>query len=83
MPRDAVERQKGLLPGFRSETPKKNCGEIMKTDIVSAKEGTPVEEAIEIMTKKEFRRLPVVDEDGKLKGVVSRETLLRKGFEVV
>ena len=75
--------KKACFRDFGAKLRRKTAGEIMKTDIVSAKEGAPVEEAIEIMTKKEFRRLPVVGEDGKLKGVVSRETLLRKGFEVV
>jgi CBS domain-containing protein len=68
---------------FGMKLRRKTAGEIMKTDIVTAGEGTPVEAAVEIMTKNGFRRLPVVGEDGKLKGVVSRETLLKKGFEIV
>jgi len=33
------------------------------------------------MTEKMIRRLPVLDAQGKFKGMISRESLLRAGFQ--
>jgi len=32
------------------------------------------------MTEKALKRLPVVDENGRFKGMISRDSLLRTGF---
>jgi CBS domain-containing protein len=39
-----------------------------------------VEEAIWLMTEKRLKRLPVVDDNGRFKGMISRDSLLRTGF---
>jgi CBS domain-containing protein len=56
------------------------AGDIMNTQIVTVPEETPVQNAIQIMLDGAFKRLPVVDGQGKLRGMVSREALLRAGF---
>ncbi len=56
------------------------AGDIMNTQIVTVPEDTPVQTAIQIMLDGAFKRLPVVDAQGKLQGIVSREALLRAGF---
>jgi CBS domain-containing protein len=53
---------------------------IMNTDLVTVREETLIEEAIMIMTEKALKRLPVVDEDDRFKGMISRDSLLRTGF---
>jgi len=56
---------------------KKTAAEIMKSDIITIEEEAPIEEAIRLMTEKHIKRLPVVDENGNFKGMVSRDSILR------
>lgn len=56
------------------------AGEIMNTNIVTVSEDTPIQTAMQIMLDGAFKRLPVVDGQGKLRGMVSREALLRAGY---
>ena len=58
----------------------KTAGEVMKTDIIAIKEDAPINEAIRLMLERSLKRLPVLDAQGKFKGMVSREALLRVGF---
>jgi CBS domain-containing protein len=58
----------------------KTAGEVMNTDIVTVQEDAPIHEAIRLMLDKAIKRLPVVDEQGKFKGMISRDTLMRAGF---
>jgi CBS domain-containing protein len=57
----------------------KTAGEVMNTKIVTVQEDTPINEAIRLMLEKAIKRLPVVDEQGKFKGMISRDGLLRAG----
>lgn len=59
---------------------KKTAREVMKTDIITVPEDAPIDAAIWRMLDGSFKRLPVVDAQGKLKGIVSRDSLLRGGF---
>ncbi len=58
----------------------KTAGEVMNTDIVTVQEDAPINEAIRLMLEKAIKRLPVVDAQGKFKGLISRDALLRAGF---
>ncbi len=58
----------------------KTAGEVMNRDIVTVQEDAPINEAIHLMLDKAIKRLPVVDEQGKFKGMISRDALLRAGF---
>lgn len=53
---------------------------VMKTDLFTVREDTPIEDAIRIMTEKALKRLPVTDIDGRFTGMISRDSLLRTGF---
>jgi CBS domain-containing protein len=53
---------------------------VMTTDLVTVREEMLIEEAIGLMVEKALKRLPVVDGDGRFKGMVSRDSLLRTGF---
>jgi CBS domain-containing protein len=44
-------------------------------------EETSIDEAIELMTEKALKDLPVLDAHGKFKGLISRESLLRAAFK--
>lgn len=51
-------------------------GDIMVTKLVTVKESSGVFEAIQYMRKKGIRRLPVVDDNGGLVGIVTLDDLL-------
>lgn len=51
--------------------------DVMKRNPVTATEETSIDEAIRIMTEHQIKRLPIVDENGKFKGMISRDSLLR------
>jgi len=69
-------RQKQLQEHLR----KKTASEVMNTDIVTVQENAPINEAIRLMLENGIKRLPVLDGQGKFKGMVSRDALLRVGF---
>ncbi len=49
---------------------------VMTRDVRGVQEDTPLDEVVELMERRHFKRLPVV-RDGKVVGVVSRSDLLR------
>jgi CBS-domain-containing membrane protein len=57
------------------------AGEIMKKNIITIREDATVDEAIQLMTEKELKRLPVVDEKGVFKGMISRDSVLRTAIK--
>jgi CBS domain-containing protein len=69
-------RNRELREHLRART----AAEVMNVDIVTIREGAPIEEAIRLMLERAIKRLPVLDKEGRLKGMVSRDSLLRKGF---
>ncbi len=89
-------RHPGILDYFMSKVPFSERGrkhrelrdhlragtasEIMNTSIVTVREDTPVEDALRLMLERAIKRLPVLDAEGKFKGMISRDSLLRKGF---
>lgn len=58
----------------------KCAADVMKSEIITVTEDTPIEDAVRLMLEHAIKRLPVVDFDGKFKGIISRESLLRAGF---
>ena len=53
--------------------------DLMKKDIFTVREDTLMDEAIRLMVDKGIKRLPVLDADGRFKGMVSRDAVLRAG----
>jgi CBS domain-containing protein len=53
----------------------------MTCDMTTGKPGDTVSEVLAIMTTKRFRHMPVVDEDGKMIGVVSIGDLVKAKLE--
>jgi len=51
-------------------------GDLMSHDVLTATEGTSLEEMVALMEKRHVKRLPVV-RDGRLVGIVSRADLVR------
>ena len=55
----------------------------MKTDLITVREDTGIDRAIALMTRHGIKRLPVVDDQGIFKGMISREALLKQGFSTM
>jgi CBS domain-containing protein len=62
--------------GLRKTLQEKTAADVMQTDLVMVGENTSVEEAVELMVAHRLKRLPVVDADGRFRGMISREGLL-------
>lgn len=56
-------------------------GEIMSTKVVTVKVGTTIEEVARLLAEKNISGVPVVDEKGKLAGIVTHKDLLYKDME--
>ncbi|MBL0715452.1 MAG: DUF190 domain-containing protein [Desulfosarcina sp.] len=67
---------------LRRTLQEKTAADVMKTGLVMVGENTPIEEAIRLMVEKRLKRLPVVDAEGRYRGMISREGILNTGFSV-
>lgn len=65
---------------LRTHLSAKTAADVMNTQVVTVREDTTIEEAICFILEKSIKRLPVLDADGKFKGMISRESLLRTIF---
>lgn len=63
------------------QTQARKAADIMKTGLVTVQEDTRIEDAIKIMAEHSIKRLPVIDENGVFKGLVSRDSVLRAGVK--
>lgn len=50
---------------------------LMTTDVISVTVDTPVYEAVRLMEDNDINRLPVVDKNRRLKGIITRADLIR------
>jgi CBS domain-containing protein len=66
--------------GFQQHLEGKTASEVMNTTSITVQKNAPIHEAIRLMLENGIKHLPVLDEQGKFKGMVSREALLRTGF---
>jgi CBS domain-containing protein len=55
------------------------ASEVMTTDLVMVRKEMLIEEAMALMIDKTLKRLPVVDDDGRFLGMITRDALLRTG----
>jgi CBS domain-containing protein len=53
------------------------AADIMSSPAVTVREDTPVMEIAELLTQKGVNRVPVVDNNGRITGIVSREDVVR------
>lgn len=65
-----------LLARNFTEAHAANVGEIMKPDVVSASEDTPLGEIASLLERHRIKRIPIVD-NGVLVGIVSRSNLIQ------
>src|SRR5690625_2619095 len=55
--------------------------EVMTEDIITVMSHDTIEEAVNLLVNKKIKRLPVVNDDGKLVGIVSRRDIMEYIFE--
>lgn len=65
---------------FQNRIREKSAADVMIPHPVTVSEETRLEAAIGLMTAKGLKRLPVVDTEGRFRGMLSRDALLRTGF---
>jgi CBS domain-containing protein len=58
------------------------AADVMTTQLVTVKEEMLIGQAMALIVAKGLKRLPVVDDEGRFKGMISRDALLRTGFQV-
>jgi len=58
----------------------KTAREVMTSDLKTIHEDAPLEEAIQLLYERKFKRIPVIDGQGRYRGMISRESLLQVGF---
>jgi CBS domain-containing protein len=58
-------------------------GEIASKDVVTIDPQQSLEEAARLMAQHQLRRLPVVEEDGKLVGIVAQADLAKLGHDAL
>ncbi|MDX9752550.1 MAG: DUF190 domain-containing protein [bacterium] len=56
------------------------AADVMTTDLITVREDSPIHTAIRHMTEHQIKRLPVIDEKGLFKGMISRDAVLRAGM---
>lgn len=72
LPADQVH---ALLAALRQSS--LTAGEIMTTPVISVRSDEPVRNAVAQMVRHDLKRLPVINEDGRLLGMVSRIDIFR------
>jgi CBS domain-containing protein len=58
-----------------------NASDVMITDVTTVKPNTKVQEVAEILVTKQISGMPVVDDSGKVVGMISEGDLLRRSAE--
>ena len=58
-------------------------GEIASRDVVTIDPQQTLEEAARLMAEHQLRRLPVVEEDGKLVGILAQADLAQRGHDAL
>ncbi|HXH87877.1 MAG TPA: CBS domain-containing protein [Gaiellaceae bacterium] len=67
-----------LAEGKDGET---TVGEIASKDVVTIDPQQTLEEAVRLMAEHQLRRLPVVEEDGKLVGILAQADIAKLGHD--
>lgn len=65
-----------------SKTNGKVVGDVMTPTPLSVRENTNLEDAARLLLQTKYRRLPVVDVDGKLVGIITRGNVVRAALQI-
>lgn len=75
------DRLVGILTGrdVRFAAANQKVVEVMTKNVITARDGITIDEAIEIMHRHKIEKLPLVDEQGRLKGLVTFKDISLRG----
>ena len=59
----------------------KSVGDVMTADPITVRPATSIEDAANLLLRKKIRRLPVVDESGRLLGIITRSNVIKAAWE--
>lgn len=65
-------------PGRRPDPLAQPVQDVMRTEVISVSPQTPAAEVVTLLLQKGYRSLPVVDENGRLQGIITDGDLLRR-----
>ena len=54
--------------------------QLMSKHVVTAHENTPINEIASLMINKKINRIPIVDDDGRLVGLITRQDIIRNVY---
>lgn len=79
-----ITREEVEVPYYKSRvvsdiTNQLRAREVMTTDVVTVRPDTSLREAVELLIGKDYRALPVVDDRGRVVGIVSNGDLVERG----
>jgi CBS domain-containing protein len=69
--------QSGAL--FKEGLPDVKVGEVMRREVATMRPDSPITQVVELLLDKDFTAVPVVNNDGKVVGMVSDNDLLTRG----
>lgn len=61
----------------KKASPNKKVADVMNSPVVTLSSGTKLEKASKIVETKHFRRYPVVDSEGRIKGIVTENGIVQ------
>jgi CBS domain-containing protein len=64
---------------FKEGLPDVKVSEVMRREVVTVHPDSPVTEVVELLLDKDFTAVPVVDDSGKVVGMISDNDLLQRG----
>ena len=71
-----TDRKVALALEGRPDIAEQNVEEVLTGDLIAGKTEMTVFEALETLSESQIRRLPIVDDDGRLQGIVTLDDLL-------
>lgn len=75
---------KRAAPGFEAivkHIHNKTAAKVMKTNLITIQDDAGIDEAFALITDRKIKRLPVIDQNGRFKGLINRESLLRAAIK--
>lgn len=65
------------------EFKKRNVMELATRKVFCVTETHPIDEVAQILSKRKFKKIPIIDQDGKLVGIARRATIMRYIFNML
>jgi CBS domain-containing protein len=78
-----TDRDLALRILAEDRSPDAPVGELASQELVTVDPQQPLEEAARLMAEHQVRRLPVVEEDGRLVGILSQKDLAEAGHDTL